>query len=337
MTPGRAALALLLAAACTTDPGISTNAGGNGGTSSAGGAGGSGAGGSGAGGSGGTMGKPPMPPASGGAGGAGGSMPPPITDFTKADVGGWKLGPPLTSDNPNTGLPEGQACNALVGVVRDFKGANVDGGHPDFESFAGDEPTKGLVAAMLGADHKPVYASKCEANADPMLCPFGQMTTSKKDFDEWYRLTPDVNKPYLVYFQFEPGTSGLPTFSSNHFFPLDGAGWGNSGQDAEGRDHNFGFTTEFHTTFKYAGGEKLTFTGDDDLWVFINNKLAMDLGGLHPEATDTVDLDVAAAMLGIAKGNVYPMDLFHAERHTDASNFHIETDFAFVDCGTIIK
>jgi fibro-slime domain-containing protein len=331
------AIGLLVALGCTTDPGISASTGGSGGPSaSTGGRGGAGTGGRG--GSGGSMtGMEPEPPASGGAGGSAGSGPSPITDFTKADVGGWKLGGPLASDNPNTGLPEGKTCNALVGVVRDFKGANEDGGHPDFESFEGDEPTKGLVAAMLGADHKPVYASKCEATASPSNCPFGQMTTSKKDFDQWYRLTDGVNKPYLIYFQFEPGPSGVPTFSSNHFFPLDGAGWGNSGMDAEGRERNFGFTTEFHTTFKYAGGEKFTFTGDDDLWVFVNNKLAMDLGGLHPEATDTLDLDAAAASLGIEKDKVYPMDLFHAERHTDASNFHIETDFAFVDCGTIIK
>src|SRR6185369_5142672 len=146
--------------------------------------------------------------------------------------------------------------------------ANEPGGHLDFESFRGNDATKGLVAAMLGADHKPVYASMCEAGVggggggngrgnrggQSGPCPWGQQTTSKDAYDQWYRLTDNVNKPYLVYFQFQNG-GAVSTFASNHFFPLDGAGWGNSGNDVEGMPHNFGFTTELHTKFKYNGGE----------------------------------------------------------------------------------
>jgi fibro-slime domain-containing protein len=292
------------------------------------------------GGSGGVVGKPPsaLPPA-GGAGGenTGGSGGMPITGFTPADVGGWKLGPEVMGEVPPTGVAnEGKSCDAMVAVVRDFKGLNEDNGHPDFEAYEGDEPTKGLVAEMLGADRKPVYASKCELANTTGNCPFGPQTTSKKDFDEWYRYTEGVNKPYLLYFQFVTDMNGQATFSSNRFFPLDGAGWGDSGLDADGKSHNFGFTTELHTKFKYGGGETFTFTGDDDLWVFINNHLALDLGGLHPEAMGTVDLDASATTLGIEKGKVYTMDLFHAERHTNASNFQVQTNFAFTDCGTVI-
>ena len=86
---------------------------------------------------------------------------------------------------------------------------------------------------------------------------------------------------------------------------------------------------------KYAGGEVFTFTGDDDLWVFVNGKLAIDLGGVHGAASATLDVDQAAAMLGITQGSVYPLELFHAERHTHASNFRVDTNLAFVDCGTI--
>jgi len=99
---------------------------------------------------------------------------------------------------------------------------------------------------------------------------------------------------------------------------------------------NFGFTTELHMKFKYNGGEHFTFSGDDDLWVFVNHKLALDLGGLHPLATGTIDLDQAAAGLGISPGNIYPIELFHAERHTQSSNFRVDTNLAFTDCGQVI-
>ncbi|HXU83258.1 MAG TPA: fibro-slime domain-containing protein, partial [Polyangia bacterium] len=290
----------------------------------------------GSGGSGGMTGKPPMPPPNGGAngGGAGGM---PITGFTPADIGGWKLGPEVMGEVPPTGVSnEGKTCDALVAVVRDFKGVDDDG-HPDFQSYEGDTPTTGLVAELLGGDRKPVYASKCQAGSITGNCPWGAQTTSKKDFDQWYRFVEGVNKPYLLYFQFMTDSNGQATFSSNRFFPLDGAGWGDSGEDEDMKMRNFHFTTELHTKFKYGGGETFTFKGDDDLWVFINNHLAMDLGGLHPEAMGALDLDASAGTLGISKGGVYTMDLFHAERHTNASNFQVQTNFVFTDCGTVIK
>ena len=136
----------------------------------------------------------------------------------------------------------------------------------------------------------------------PTACPYGRETTSKEKFDEWYRFTDGVNQPFLVYLSFAQASGGsIATFDSQLFFPLDDAGWGNSGRGEDGKQHNFGFTTELHTTFRYAGGERFSFIGDDDLWVFINGKLAMDLGGLHPAATGTLDVDGAAGALGLTR------------------------------------
>jgi len=70
--------------------------------------------------------------------------------------------------------------------------------------------------------------------------------------------------------------------------------------------------------------------------VFINNKLAIDLGGLHSKQTDSISLDTQAAALGIKVGAAYNLDLFHAERHTSASNFRVDTNLEFTNCGTIV-
>jgi fibro-slime domain-containing protein len=332
--PGNASPALVIGLlssllACNTNPAIV----------------GDGTGGNGAGGShvdtGGSGGHPDiMPPPNGGAGGtaaaggSGGGGPSPA-EFSHVERGGFKLGDPLTSGTSEPGLGGGdKGCNLIVGVVRDFRGANLMGGHPDFEVFGGKAATPGLLADTLGPDRKPVYASVCQQGTmfSPAACPFGAETTTKDNFDQWYRNTDGVNKPYLIYFMFDE-MSGIATFQSDHFFPMDGAGWDMPAVPP----HNFNFTTELHTKFKYVGNESFTFDGDDDLWVFVNNKLALDLGGLHISVVGSINLDQMAAKLNIQPGNIYPMDLFHAERHSTQSHFRVDTNFAFVDCGQIIQ
>ena len=63
------------------------------------------------------------------------------------------------------------------------------------------------------------------------------------------------------------------------------------------KQHNFSFTTEIRYWFPYDSTKtyKLDFLGDDDVWVFVNKKLAVDIGGIHTPQTGTITISAANA------------------------------------------
>ena len=85
--------------------------------------------------------------------------------------------------------------------------------------------------------------------------------------------------------------------------------------------HNYGFTMKIQATFEYIPGQYFEFFGDDDVWVFINNRLVVDIGGQHRQVLGAVDLDT----LGLEEGKNYSFHIFYAERHTSESNFMMRT------------
>ena len=209
-------------------------------------------------------------------------------------------------------------CGALLAIVRDF---SAD--HPDFErpfnifSLGGGEKMLVRPALEMGF---PAYAF---TGPSP-----GGEASGPAEFYQWYVDVPAVNMRFEIPLAFTEPSPGRFVYDNSAFFPIDGMGFGN-----EGNANNFHFTTEVRTEVTYMGGETFTFRGDDDLWMFINGQLVIDLGGTHGQLEATVGLDIEADRIGLVIGETYPMDIFHAERHTTQSNFRIETN---IQCFTTV-
>jgi fibro-slime domain-containing protein len=257
--------------------------------------------------------------------------------------------------DPYAHLP---ASIQLTGVLRDFNASNVSGGHPDFQR----QPTGGFghyvgqAADNLDADGKPVMAStgkkvSTQARdsagrnrmpvsktylssrsgdvAGSMATSNGGATTTASNFAQWFRDVNNVNVSRTVPITLvRQANSNVYTFNDRSdpaysgmggFFPIDGQLLGNGGNN-----HNFHFTYELETNFVYrqGTGQTFTFTGDDDVFVFIDGKLVVDIGGVHSAVSQTIELDRCNWLVN---GNRYQLKLFFAERHTTQSNVRIDT------------
>jgi len=205
----------------------------------------------------------------------------------------------------------------LTGTAYDFSnsGSGKPQAHPDFDSF-GCGLTRGMVQDQLGDDKKPVLK-------DSMGC-----LTSEETFNEWFRDTPGVNQmfPVTITANWDEGSKAY-RFQGTPFFPLDGMGYGYE----KNYVHNYGFCFELHTQFSYEAGQIFDFMGDDDVWVYIDNKLAIVLGGVHPAESQTAYLDT----LGLTEETTYDLDFFFCERHYSESNLIFSTSIKLDPCGTI--
>ena len=225
-------------------------------------------------------------------------------------------------DPPEVSLPVTyrdfiNACGAGARPTDADNGAIAPYGHPDFDCYSGT--VDGMVEDVLDADGKPVRVDNA-------------VTTSDADFALWYRTNHDYNRTYAQSLTLPSVGGGAYQFDDSSFFPLTGTGFPE--EDCMGSpceqlqtnlNDNFFFTSEVRYWFEYNGSEVLTFSGDDDVWVFINNRLAVDIGGVHGRITESVNLGDAAVAseLGLSIGGVYEAVVFQAERHVTQSQYQL--------------
>lgn len=236
----------------------------------------------------------------------------PSSNTKRIDVGG-------SSGDGIDGSNDGSTCDGtLTGRIRDFRMS-----FPDMEPAHSGKSDNSLDEAIVRStidpnSRKPIYAGPANGTVT---------TTGPGNFDQWFRDVENVNVGQSLALKFDgPDANGVYSYDNQAFFPIDGQLLGN-----EGNEHNYSFTFELHTVFQYLGGETFTFTGDDDVFTFINDQLVVNLGGVHNAMSKTISADA----LGLTKGKRYPLDFFFAERHVTESHFRIDTSLQFVECGKV--
>ncbi|WP_187393444.1 Cna B-type domain-containing protein [Bacillus sp. E214] len=207
-------------------------------------------------------------------------------------------------------------------TIRDFKAD----GYLFEMSLNSTSGRKNMVNGQIGEDKKPVFNQNMIDYTRFMFYHNAPSLTDEQinaKLDELFNNSAN-NMSLSAYLPLNKNSDGTYSYHSNHFYPIDDLLFGN-----EYRHHNYHFSLEMHTKFTYKGEEKFTFIGDDDVWVFINGKLAIDLGGVHSEQEATIDLDKMASTLRLEKGKDYDFDFFYMERHTTQSNLKITTSIQF--------
>jgi fibro-slime domain-containing protein len=222
-----------------------------------------------------------------------------------------------------------------------FYDFHADQSNPEFQPDHNGGLHRNMVSSTLSPDKKPVI---------------GQSPFFSNYIDKWFKpWTPgDFTRP--VYTDRDGAFGGINTVDhdtsfknmvikktlpfahtgngvylfertgqnrTSEFFWIDNAGFG---EEPVHSGHNYSFTMELHTVFTYRSGLVFEFLGDDDVWAFINGKLAMDLGGMHGAEAGSINLDNRALELGLVAGNQYSFDFFYAERHTTNSRIKITTN-----------
>ena len=165
-----------------------------------------------------------------------------------------------------------------------------------------------------------------QKTGDTTLFTFGDQSWVYKQDSIWFvkdcNVSQVINYPPSYTHNFPPG--------EYKFMPLKNRGFGYdaslffSGNYPCVYKCNFSFTMEIHRKFTYKPDQTFFFRGDDDVWVFIDNHLVIDLGGTHAVDSQRVNLDTIHPAL--VSGQKYWFDFFYCERCVGTSNIYISTN-----------
>ncbi len=184
--------------------------------------------------------------------------------------------------------------------------------------------------------------SKLGSNGKPEL---NKQTSTNSELNSWYMPNPNAStcKQRVIevkdVLEFTHTGNGVYRFDNPLFFPLDGKGLNAPGgpegrlSGHDGAFHNFGFTMELSGTFVYKESEMknkvLNFASDDDLFIYVNKELVVDIGGIHHAEYNRTSLPFYSVVekLNLKDGQECTIHIFYAERHQTEASLTLEIPF----------
>ena len=148
--------------------------------------------------------------------------------------------------------------------------------------------------------------------------------------------------------------TGTQNTTLSPYFNDDGVSEPSADATATYQNRNFNYVLASNGEFQYSYDDELffNFEGDDDVYLFINGQLVMDLGAAHGVAGFTLNLndyvdDARAAVadgnatprdyaLNLVEGGIYSFDFYYMERHGWGSNMRIATNIRVVEKGMLV-
>ncbi len=178
-----------------------------------------------------------------------------------------------------------------------------------------DEWTRNMVQDTLGANGRPLMKIDTCANAE---------------INTWWTDEGAISvKDTLLTFSRTTGSTYQYKTDKMGFFPAggceEGTGGGN-GSVCKGTP-NYGFAAHMQRKFLYiregADEQTFDFSGDDDVFVFLNGHLVLDIGGIHNPIQKEFYLQTEADNIGLTNGDTAVLDFFIAERRRYGSQAQI--------------